>query len=236
MVMVSHRRPGMVIDLAAFADTRWSQVRRLGADTPSGRAALAWLSAVAWEPLCRHAQRRGLDRAAAEDAVQSFLARILEHGLGQPDPVRGRFRTWLLAAFWHFLADQADRAAAIKRGGRRDHATLSSVNAASAADPEFDHDWARTVLARVLDQLAIGQDAVRYAVLRPFLAGSPAPAAIAEAARRLDLHPGAVRVAVHRLRQRFSALLRAEVVESVDDEEVLDDELKLLAAALAERV
>ncbi len=222
--------------MPAFADTRWSQVRRLGTDSPSGRAALGWLAEAAWDPLCRHAQRRGLDRTSAEDAVQSFLARVLERGLGRPDPARGRFRTWLLAAFWHHLADLADQARTLKRGGGRTAATLSGIDAsAEATDAEFDRDWARTVLARVLDHLAAEQDPTRFAVLRPFLAGNPDPEAYAAAARRLELNPGALRVAVHRLRQRFGELLRAEVAETVGDAAVLDDELKLLAAALAEQ-
>ena len=91
------------------------------------------------------------------------------------------------------------------------------------------------MLARVLDHLASEQDPTRFTVLRPFLATNPDPEAYAAAAHRLDLNPGALRVAVHRLRQRFGELLRAEVAETIDDADVLDDELKLLAAALAEQ-
>ncbi|GDY12988.1 RNA polymerase subunit sigma-24 [Planctomycetota bacterium] len=223
--------------MSAFADTRWSQVRRLGADSPSGRAALGWLCEAAWEPLCRHAQRRGLDRHAAEDAVQAFMARILERGLGSPDPDRGRFRSWLIAAFWHFLADRADSQRAAKRGGGQIAQTLSSVGEVPAADPDFDRDWARSVLRRTLDRLAAEQaDAQRFVVLRPFLSANPEADAYAAAAARLDLPSGAVRVAVHRLRKRFAELLRSEVAETLADSDpgTLDGELKVLAAALAE--
>jgi RNA polymerase sigma-70 factor (ECF subfamily) len=43
---------------------------------------------------------------------------------------------------------------------------------------------------------------------------------------------GAVKVAVHRLRERYRALLRAEIAATVTTEEETDDELRALLAAL----
>jgi RNA polymerase sigma-70 factor (ECF subfamily) len=44
---------------------------------------------------------------------------------------------------------------------------------------------------------------------------------------------GAVKVAVHRLRQRYRELLREEIAQTVDRPEQIDDEIRDLFAALA---
>ena len=56
-----------------------------------------------------------------------------------------------------------------------------------------------------------------------------------ELAERLGMSEGAVKVAVHRLRQRYRDLLRAAVAETVSDEANLDDELRYLVAVLRRR-
>jgi RNA polymerase sigma factor (sigma-70 family) len=226
-----------------FVATRWSQVARSAGDGSEARAALAWLCEAYWEPLRRFAERRGLDHHDAQDAVQSFFARLIERGIAaEADPAKGRFRTFLLAVFSCQLAHERDRGRARKRGGGRPDAALDPdlVISAPSADPDFDRDWAQAVLARAMERLASEHaDARRRAVfsaLRPFLAGDADAAAYAAAGAPLGMSEGAVKVAVHRLRQRFRAALRAEIAETVADPErpgAIDEEIGTLIGALS---
>src|SRR5262249_52396069 len=104
-----------------FASTRWSLVVAAGrGETPEARAALAVLCQPYWYPLYAYARRRLASADDAQDLTQEFFARLLEKGyLQAADPSRGKFRSFLLAAFTHFLTKEHARAAAQKRGGGR---------------------------------------------------------------------------------------------------------------------
>jgi RNA polymerase sigma-70 factor (ECF subfamily) len=178
--------------------------------------------------------------------VQGFFARLLEKGdLANVSPERGRFRSFLLAAIKHFLANERDRSRAIRRGGGRmalslDVAAAESRYAAEAADsrtPEavFDRQWALTLLARVQDRLreefSTAGKQERYQQLHPLLSGESS-GSYRDAAAALGLTENAVMVAVHRLRQRFRELLREEIAQTLCSPEQIDDEIQDLFAAL----
>ena len=85
-----------------FQETRWSVVSVLRGtpDSPEARLALAELCAVYWYPLYAFARRTRLDREDAQDATQSFFAKIVRDNLfAAAVPERGLLRTFLLAAF-----------------------------------------------------------------------------------------------------------------------------------------
>jgi len=150
---------------AEFATTLWTEVHHASAADPERRrAALESLAQSYWPPLYVFARRRRLGPEDAQDAVQAFFARLIEtDGFATADPARGRFRTWLRAAFGHFLSDAWDRGRALKRGGGRPVLTLDvrDGEAGLALDPPdrttpermFDRDWARLVIRRALDAL-----------------------------------------------------------------------------------
>ena len=52
-------------------------------------------------------------------------------------------------------------------------------------------------------------------------------------AARLDLSEGAVKVAVHRMRQRYGSILRAEIAETVLAEDEVEAELRELFRAVS---
>ena len=227
-----------------FVATRWSVVGRAGAagDAGEARAALAWLVERYWEPLRSVARRWGCDAHAAEDAVQDFCCRLVERrlDLAAVRPDVGRFRAWLLVVFRNFLRDRADRERAAKRGGGavRVDAALVEPAAPDPGDPGFDRDWAQAVLARAEDRLAAEHAAPeergRFERLRPFLTSNGTSADYAAAGAPLGLGEGAIKVAVHRLRQRFRALARVEVAETLSEPTpaAIDAELRTLAEAL----
>lgn len=236
---------------AGFTPTRWSLVGR--AAHPSGDAsgalrALDALAAAYWPPLYLHARRRALAPADAEDAVQSFLGDLLRPGaFAHVAPSHGPFRAWLRGAFNHHLADLHRHARAAKRGAHLrpplDHDATTAI-LASAPDPDlppdlaFDRAWACQLLRTVADRLAdehtdTPEHTALFAALAPLLAGRDSAAPQAELAARLGLTEPALRVALHRLRQRYRLLLRAEIALTVSHPDEVDAEFRHLLAALA---
>lgn len=228
--------------------TRWSVVLAASElSEPASRRALAWLYEAYWYPLYAFARRRGRPAEEAQDAVQGFFAALLEkNGLRTADPGRGRFRSFLLAAFRHHLANEWNRRAAQKRGGGFRELTLDLTVAepryvrepADDATPDrvYERRWALTVIDRSLGRLRReceqAGNGARFEELKGFLTGEKERGATAAAAERLELSEGAVRVAVHRLRGRFGELLRDEIAATVEDPGDVDAELRHLLHVL----
>jgi DNA-directed RNA polymerase specialized sigma24 family protein len=184
--------------------------------------------------------------AEAEDLTQGFFGRLLEKNwLEAVDREKGKFRSFLLAAMRHFLANERERAHRLKRGGAQAAVPLDLVlaeqrYAAEPADPMtaeriFERRWALTLLEQVVARLraefvATGKEYV-FEELKPALTGEKIP--YAEIATRLGQTEGTVRVAVHRLRMRYRDLVRAEIAETVATEADVDAELQHLFAALS---
>lgn len=231
----------------SFATTRWSLVARAGggeANDERGRA-LGQLCETYWYPVYAFARRGGASEHDARDLVQEFFTRLLERGgLAGADAARGRFRTYLLAAFRHFRSNERERLGARKRGGGRSVFSLDDELAerrlrdelVDGDDPEraYRRSWAQTLLKQVLERLreeyaASGKGAL-FERLRPGLQGEEVLGhrAVAE---ELGTTEGAVRVAAHRLRRRFGELLEREIVHTLDDPGDAADELRGLFEA-----
>ncbi len=235
----------------AFVTTHWSVVLSAGrSDTTRARAALARLCQTYWYPLYAYVRRRGHSPHDAQDLTQSFFARLLEHqSLTDADPARGRFRSFLLSALNHFLINEWEKTRTQKRGGG---VPLLSLDLAAAeqrfdlepADPAtpgqiFEKQWALTLLHQVLNQLETeyrqaGKGEL-FTALQQTLAGRSESQPYAELARRLHQSEGAVKVAVHRLRQRYRHLIRAEIARTLDPSADLDEEMRHLFRALSNR-
>jgi DNA-directed RNA polymerase specialized sigma24 family protein len=229
-----------------FLTTSWTQVRQAGVGGEESRVAWSSLCELYWYPVYAHVRRRGLRAEDAEDATQSFFAWLLEANIiARADQARGRFRTFLLTAMDQFLIRRHEYESAAKRRPDRPMFSLS-IDAAerryasepatsSSIERQFDRAWALAVLDRSMERLGDewrdGGKAARFEALRPFVAGDES-AAVPSVATRLGLSEGAVRVAVHRLRARFAALLRDEVGRTLDGEADIDDELRHLRESL----
>jgi len=216
--------------------------------SPESQEALEELFTHYWFPIYAFLRRHGYPPADAEDLTQGFFASLLKHeSLASVDPNRGRFRSFLLAAMKHFLANEWDRRNAIKRGGRLIHLSIDTDSAEDRyrlepADPQsaekiYMRRWALTLLDRVLDSLkaeavASGK-AEQFDQLKVALTGDRLSVPYAELARRLGTTEGAVKVTVHRMRQRYRELLRAEIAHTVSDSKAVDAEIRHLFAALA---
>jgi RNA polymerase sigma-70 factor (ECF subfamily) len=233
--------------LDAFLTTRWSLVAGGGRDG-SRREALEWLCAAYWRPLYGHVRRKGHDHEAALDFTQGFFAALLA---GEPfagvERGKGRFRAWMLAALNHFLLNEHDRAAALKRGGRKATLAIEQLQAAGnqnwePADPslppdrEFDRRWALAVMDQALTavekEYAKRGAADQFALLKPFLAGRADAGNYDALAKNLGTTPNNVAAAVKRLRERFRDRVKQAVMDTVGSAEDLDSEMAHLFAAL----
>lgn len=234
----------------AFATTQWSAVLMAGADSsPVARRALEQLCATYWYPLYAYVRRQGHMVEDAQDLTQEFFARLLERKhLRLADRKRGRFRTFLLSSLKHFLINEWNRANREKRGGGRQLISLDAEKTEMrflaepaderSPDKAFERQWAMIVLDRVLDQLqaefvAAGRGQV-FEELKSFLTGEENESSYAEIGRRLEMSEGNLKVTVHRLRRRYRELLRKEISMTVDDPEVIDEEIRELIAALSD--
>lgn len=231
-----------------FATTRWSIVVKAGhASSPEARDALETLCEAYWYPLYAFARRRGHAADDAMDYTQAFFARVVEKEyLQAADQDRGRFRSFLLTMFKRFLSKEYERANALKRGGGTFVASLDVDSAESLymrepADeqtPEriYERRWALMLLERALSAVEADYNAKDKAelfqALRPYLGGSGGAPMYSEVAASLGMTEAAVKVAVHRLRQRYRDAVRGEVAQTVASEEDVDAELKALRSAV----
>ena len=231
----------------SFQTTHWSLVLSARAEN-SGTAqhALEQLCRAYWFPLYAYVRRQGQNADDAKDLTQEFFSRFLERGnFSLADRERGRFRTFLLTSLKRFLNEEWRKANRQKRGGGQQWVPLEVDDAENrfTAQPKdglspdllYDRRWAEALLERVLAQLrkdyeATGRSEV-YGQLQQFLWGRQAEISYAEMAQRLGINEGAVKVAVHRLRQRFRDLLREEVANTVETAEQIDEELRHLLGA-----
>ena len=232
-----------------FATTRWSLVLAAGRDLTAGsRAAMSELCELYWRPVYAFARRQGHDVDLAEDLTQAFFARLLEkHVVQAADPQRGRFRSFLLASFKHFVANERDRAHAQKRGSGQVIVGLDfesaearySAEPADALTPEavFERQWAISVLDRVLgtlrDECAKAGKSAIFDQVRDLLGGDRSAGGYAAIADSLGTTEGAVKVHVHRLRRRYRDLLRAEIAATVSNESDIDDEIAYLMTTVS---
>jgi RNA polymerase sigma factor (sigma-70 family) len=233
-----------------FHTTHWSLVVAAG-DRKSVRSdqALAKLCGDYWPPLYAFIRRSGYSVHDAQDLAQGFFARLLDKNyLQDADRERGRFRSFLLGAVKHFLANQHKADQAQKRGGGKLTLSLDFRPAEAAYQIEpvelqtperlFEQQWALLLLERVLQQLAdeyvAAGKADQFALLREFLTAGPDGRPYADVAPELGISEAAVKMAVHRLRKRYRQLLREEIGQTVADPAEIDDELTQLFAILAQ--
>jgi RNA polymerase sigma factor (sigma-70 family) len=233
---------------ARFATTHWTVVLAAGSpDSSRYREALETLCQTYWFPLYAYLRRTGSSTHEAEDYTQGFFARLLERqDISLADPARGKFRSYLLTALKHFIVDQKNRGQAQKRGGGKRLLSLDISRAESryALEPTdllsperlFERSWALTILDRALTRLKAESDRAHkqrlFEQLKVYLSGEADTVPYHSMAERLEMTDTAVRVAVHRLRNRYRELLREEIAHTVASEDQVDEELHALFSAL----
>ena len=211
--------------------------------------ALAELCQVYWYPLYIFARRRGYSPSDAEDLTQGFFLHLLaDRALAGIDPVKGKFRSFLIACFQNYIADAADWSRRVKRGGGKELVQLDAEDAEEryrrepveflTAEKIFDARWAMTILGETMTRLreeyiAAGKEST-FEALESFLDPNSALAlpSYEDVAKRLGLSASGVKTIVHRMRKRYRTILREEVGRTVSDPANIDEEIRALCEAL----
>jgi RNA polymerase sigma-70 factor (ECF subfamily) len=230
---------------AAFTTTHWSVVLEAQSESPVAQEALEKLCRIYWRPVYGFVQRQGFGPQEAEDLTQAFFADLLERGsLTAVRKEKGRFRSYLLGALKHFLADERRRAMAIKRGRGQQLVPLEELSADERTEPAdtvtaeqiYERRWASTVLERVLsrskDEYRAAGNAALFDSLKQLLPDEPGALSQADIASQLGMSENAVRQAFHRFRQRYQLLLREEIAHTVATPGDIEDELRHLIAVV----
>jgi RNA polymerase sigma-70 factor (ECF subfamily) len=242
--------PNSEADRAVFATTHWSVVVEAGQeDSPRASEAISHLCETYWYPLYAYVRRQGHPPHDAQDLTQEFFARLLARNyLGTVGREKGKFRSFLLAALNHFMADERDRAMAAKRGGGKalisldehDAETRYQADMASPLSPDkiFEKRWATTLLEQAFAKLraesVAAEKGQKFDRLSVFLQDGTDPGDYTEVGRELGMAANSVAAAVHRLRQRYRELVRAEIANTVASPEEIQEEMRHLFAAFSQ--
>lgn len=232
-----------------FPTTNWSLLTQASVDEGMhARKALESLCGRYWGPIHQFILARQIDDPEAQDLTQDFMLHLLQKSLfGRADPLRGRFRSFLLGALVFFLADAKDKRTALKREGARPHLSLEDaeigdfqdLSCPPAAIRIFDQEWALTILETALEQARreyAEQDRENvFAVLRQFLPGSSEYLSYESAGQQLGMPQNTVKSEVHRLRRRLRELVREEVAQTVGTPHEIEEEMAYLRQVLVER-
>jgi DNA-directed RNA polymerase specialized sigma24 family protein len=232
-----------------FATTHWSVVLAAGHEGSLQAAeALERLCRTYWYPLYAFVRRQGHNPHDTEDLLQGFFARFLEKNyLDDVDQAKGRFRSFLLSALKHYLANEWDKVKAVKRGGRVELLSLENAAAesryweepASELTPEklYEQRWACVLLERVMERLERDFDTAGkgplFQALKGFLLGESRSASYADLAAQHGLSEGGLKMRVQRLRQRYQRLLREEIAHTVARPGEVDEEIRYLFSVVS---
>lgn len=230
-----------------FQTTHWSIV--LQAASGDSAAALERLCRAYWYPLYAFVRRQGHNAHDAQDLTQGFFELFLaKHYLKDVDRDKGRFRSFLLASLKHFLANEWKKANRQKRGGRVETIAFDASDAEEryqleAADPSsaeliYDRRWARAVLdsvmAKLREEFSQAGKADRFDPLSRFIFQEPQPGEYPRLAAQWKVTESGVRSSVQRIRERYAALFRAEIANTVSDPQDVDGEITHLIKALGQ--
>jgi len=233
----------------AFTTTHWSVVLEAQGESPAAQEALEKLCRTYWRPIFAFLRRQGIAPAEAEDITQGFFAGLLERrSLSAVRKEKGRLRSFLLGGLKYFLANEERRAMAIKRGKGQRPIPFEELRAGERIETEpadpmtpdqiYERRWALTVLERVLsrlkDEYLAAGNAALFDSLKELLPDEPGSPSQAEIAARLGMNENAVRQAFYRFRQRYQALLREEIANTVATPGDIEDELRHLIAVIGE--
>ena len=216
---------------------------------PGFQAALGELCRVYWYPLYAYVRRWGRTPEEAQDLTQGFFLHLLEHKtLGRVDPLKGKFRSFLLGSLQNYLSTEADRARCLKRGGKVEFVPLEMQAAEDrylhepadqlSAEKIFEARWALVLLEHALTvlgrQYTVRHKEAVFETLKGFVGiGATGPEASYEAAgQSLGMGVGTVKTLIHRLRKQYMAVVREEVARTVSDPTEIEAELRSLCNAL----
>ncbi len=230
---------------SSFQPTRWTLVQQVKANNTDASRALNELCTLYWRPLYAYARSFGRSMEDSEDVVQGFMAKGIEKALfAAAKKEKGKMRTFLLTSFKRYLRDEHAKEVTIKRGSGKVEVTDIAAEEErwgdeKAIDPtvSFDKRWALIIVESAGEQLRKKykeEGKIKlYNALVPSLSGE-LTSGYQEIADDHHISLSAVKVGVHRMRKRYGEMLRAEIIETITENEDPDDELRYLIAILSD--
>jgi RNA polymerase sigma factor (sigma-70 family) len=230
--------------MSRFETTRWSMVLKAGGEGAQARGALEALCQRYRAPVLSYLQRHGRSESDAQDLTQAFFERVIRLKLhDRADPVRGRFRTFLLTALDNFVRDEHAHATRLKRGGTESAQALDAdapdhdASGGDTPDAEFDRQWALSVLdgaiGRLAEQCARNGKSDIFRALKTYVIEPADHDAYQQLAAQLGSRPNTIAAAVQRLRHSLRHHVREELADTVHCDADIDAELIALREALA---
>jgi RNA polymerase sigma-70 factor (ECF subfamily) len=232
-----------------FEQTQWTIILKAREEGAPGAAeAMEEFARAYWPPLYRFIRREGYNRQDAQDLTQGFYQHFQEkHLLERITERNGKFRNYLLTCLKHFLSDERDRAAALKRGGGQSFISMDALEEEErhalepadglTADQIYERRWAQAVLAsaqeRLREMYATKGKAALYEALKDLLLGEKSEATYVEIARGLGTTEQAIKSAAKQLREQFFKGVRKEIERTVSDPREIDDEIRYLISVVA---
>ncbi|HVV01180.1 MAG TPA: hypothetical protein VHH88_07430 [Verrucomicrobiae bacterium] len=235
--------------MARFTTTNWSVILQAGqTDSERARHALEQICQRYWYPLYAYVRRTGYDPHSAEDATQSFFLHLLDERLvARANPAEGKFRSFLLVCLQNHLASQRKRDQAQKRGGGRSLISLDETAAETrfAAEPAderspealYERSWALNLLEQAFalvegEYRSAGREPL-FRQIQPVLLKEDSAPVYREIATAVGMSEGAVKTAVHRMRQRYREILTGLAASTLSDPAEVEHELKYLLRVLS---
>jgi RNA polymerase sigma-70 factor (ECF subfamily) len=214
--------------------TRWEELMQAqhGRGTAANRAQQAILRRYCGA-IYRYLLGMVRDPDTAEELSQEFALRFVRQGFKGVRPERGRFRDFVKKALSNLVADHFRRLRT-RAGPLATDQVPAAVDDVDAGEAEFIRHWRGELLGRAWESLAAEDSASGrqfYAVLRWRVEHPREPASrlasSLPARSGKSLTEGAVRVTLHRARERFADLLLDEVARSLEtaDLERIEQEL-----------
>ncbi len=217
-------------------------------ESPQAAEALEKLCRTYWYPLYAYVRRSGHSPEDAQDLTQAFFARLLARdSFAHVRSQKGKFRSFLLTALRHFLSDQWSQARAAKRGGGAEVLSLDALEAEGRyrlepverldAEKIYERRWAMTLLEQALNQLRAESTATGktklFEALESLVAGE-SDISCGEVAVKLGLSESAVKSTLHRLRERYRALVGEEIAHTVAEPAEIEAEVRYLISVVSQ--
>ena len=229
---------------ANFTRTHWSVILMAAQNTAEGTTALESLCRTYWRPVYAFLRRKGYRPADSQDLTQEFFFRLIrQRSFASADPKRGRFRSFLLGALQHFLADEWDKARAAKRGGGQaliswdaeaESTYQEKVPRSLPPDQVFAQQWAWTLVNTALERMSADHAAEgkahQFELLKRFLTEEPHAQSYDQLSAELGANRNTIAKNIQRLRQCFRLLVRQAALQTVSNPADLEDEVHQLFA------
>lgn len=235
--------------LEPFPKTRWTLVARVKevGDEKKKSLALEELCQLYWPPIFAYLCSRGYPREEAEDLTQGFFSEFLRKShFTAADSKKGKLRSYLLRAVTNHANRIRRDQNRLKRGGGEAVISLQledangrplvpEPRAESNPEVEFNRQWALTMLRNVFQSLRNdyrnrGKEDV-FDALQFVISIDSAAVPYADVSEKLGCSEGSVKIAAHRLKQRYKSALREAVGDTLLEGEDIDAEIRLLMSA-----